>query len=99
MDQKVNGYWTEVCWAEQYSGSGDTWWQGGNVISNTTLFNYTGYPLSALYREIASYNPNPPTSVERLPNETPTTAKILRDNQILIIRDNKTYTLMGLEIK
>lgn len=99
VDQNVNGYWTEVCWAEQYSGSGDTWWQGGNVISNTTLFNYTGYPLSALYREIASYNPNPPTSVERLPNETPTTAKILRDNQILIIRDNKTYTLMGLEIK
>ena len=99
VDQKVNGYWTEVCWAEQYSGSGDTWWQGGNVISNTTLFNYTGYPLSALYREIASYNPNPPTGAERLAYETLTTTKILRDNQILILRDNKTYTLMGQEVK
>ncbi len=98
VDQKVNNVWSEVCWAERYDAGYDTWWQDGNIISNTTLFNYTGYPLSALYREIAAFNPaTQKTAIENIPNST--THKIFRDNQILIVRDNKTYSLMGFEIK
>lgn len=105
VDQKVSGKWTEVCWAEKYDAAYTTWWQDGNIISNTTLFNYTGYPLSALYREIASYGP---AELPNLPalgdNQSATngnhsaTRKVLIGNQLLLIRDNKTYTFTGLEL-
>lgn len=96
VDQKVNGAWTEVCWAEKYDSEYKTWWQDGNVISNTTLFNYTGYPLSALYREIASYTTEITTPAANESNHAP--RKVLQGNQILIHRFNKTYTLTGQEI-
>lgn len=97
VDQKVNNKWTEVCWAEKYDAAYTTWWQDGNIISNTTYFNYTGYPLSALYREIASYNPSALPSIHT--PSAPSVTKVLQGNQLLIIREGKTYTLMGHEIK
>jgi len=100
VDQKVNGKWTEVCWAEKYDDTYKQWWEGGNIISNTTLFDYTGAPLSALYREIASYTPTTrnPSPVTRTPSPV-TAQKIFRDNQIYILKDNKIYSLMGLQVK
>lgn len=41
-----------------------------------------------------------PTDVEQITNdELPATVKILRNNQIFILRGDRTYTLQGLEVK
>ena len=98
VDQKTNGWWIKTCWAEKYSGSGDTWWEAGNVISNTTLFDYTGKPLKALYEEISSRNPqDTPTSVENpvTRNPFPVTDKLLLNGQFYIRHNNTLYTLLG----
>ena len=39
------------------------------------------------------------TAINNIQNNTTTTYKIILDNQLLIIRDGKTYTLMGQEIR
>ena len=99
VDQLVDGTWIKTCWAEEYSGSGDTWWEKGNVISNTTLFNYEGKPLSALYNEIASYKtPNPTTGTDNNKTET-VVRKVVRDGQLLIEREGKTYNVLGTKVK
>lgn len=101
VDQKVNGSWTEVCWAEKYAYN--KWWQDGNVISNTTLFDYTGLPLSVLYREIASYKSSSGSTTAIAPatdHPSPVTvSKVIQNNQLLIIRDNHTYSLLGMRVK
>ena len=97
VDQQVNGYWIKPCWAEKYSGSGTEWWEAGNVISNTTLFDFSGNPLSALYREIKSRKAVA-TGVEEVRSETVNTVrseKILRGEQLIIIHDEKAYNLLG----
>ena len=98
VDQKVNGWWIKTCWAEQYSGSGDTWWEAGNIISNTTLFDFTGKPLKALYEEIYSRKPDDkPTSVEDPLTTNPSTVtdKIIKDGQFIIRHNNTLYTILG----
>lgn len=53
IDQKVNGTWMNVGWAEKKSGS--SWYVQSNSVSNTTWFDYTtGYALPIL-AEIASH--------------------------------------------
>ena len=42
---------------------------------------------------------NAPTSVDNIPSSTINCQKIIRNGQLLIIRDGKTYTVMGAEIK
>ena len=104
VDQYVNGAWIKTCWAEKYSGSGTTWWEDGNVISNTTLFDFTGRPLSARWREINSRN-DKPISTGMKPTPFPSgedrgeAYKVLRNGQLLILRGNNTYTLTGQKIK
>lgn len=97
VDQKVNGYWTEVCWAEKKSGN--TWYQNGNVISNTTLFDYTGLPLSALYREIASYKSasDVTTAIDnhKTIESKSSAVKVIRDNRLMIIRNDYCYSVLG----
>ena len=39
------------------------------------------------------------TAINNIQNNTTDTYKIIRDNQLLIIRDGKTYTLMGQEVR
>ena len=46
VDQKVNGSWIESCWALKKSGN--TWYQDGNDVSNTTWFDYNGKALSVM---------------------------------------------------
>lgn len=97
VDQKVNGAWIKTCWAEKYSGSGTTWWEDGNVISNTTLFNYQGKPLKALYEEIGSYA-DPTEGTEQVTNGIEQNQKVLRNGQLLILRNGVTYTATGQEL-
>ena len=102
VDQKVNGSWIKTCWAEKYSGSGTTWWEDGNVISNTTWFDYEGKPLKALWSEVASYaDHSTPTEMEEVTGDglQVTGRKVLRDGRLLIERGGKTYTLTGQETK
>ena len=99
VDQQVNGYWIKPCWAEKYSGSGTEWWESGNVISNTTLFDFSGNPLSALYREINSRKAmatdlNGIQSTDRFTDRVQT-GKVLKDGQIIIIHNEKAYNLLG----
>ena len=42
---------------------------------------------------------NIPSSIDNTPSPITNTQKILRNGQLLIIRDGKTYTIMGAEIK
>ena len=46
VDQKVNGKWIETAWS--YRQDGTNWWQDGNVVSNTTWFDYEGKALPVL---------------------------------------------------
>ena len=46
VDQKVGGRWIETAWAMKYDGS--KWWQDGNVVSNTTWFDFDGKALPVL---------------------------------------------------
>ena len=70
------------------------------MISNTTWFDYEGYPLKALWSEVASYVPDPgeATGVDseelRVKSE-----KCIRNGQLLIERGGKTYTLTGQELR
>ena len=46
VDQQVGGKWIETCWA--YRQDGTNWWQDGNVVGNTTWFDYGGKALPVL---------------------------------------------------
>ena len=102
VDQQVGGYWAETCWAEKYSGSGTTWWNDGNVISNTTLFDFEGNPLKALYREIASYapaKPDTPTSVENVQGDNVQCTKVLKEGQLYLMYKGTMYDVQGRRIR
>ena len=43
VEQKVKGKWIETTWA--FKKSGNNWWQDGNVVGNTTWFDYEGKAL------------------------------------------------------
>ena len=102
VDQKVNGSWIKTCWAERYDAEYNKWWEDGNVISNTTLFDFTGKPLPALYREIASRKPaDTPTGVgngQRTMDKGQWT-KMFRDGQLYIMYEGKMYNVLGMEIR
>ena len=96
VDQKVNGSWIKTCWAEKYSGSGTTWWEGGNVISNTTLFDYEGKPLKALYDEMASRHPSQGNTDDMSHVEaSDAPRKFFHNGQIYILRGDKVFDLIG----
>jgi len=98
VDQKHGNenWWNNVCWAEKYSGSGTTWWNDGNVISNTTLFDYTGMPLKALYEEMASRKPEGPTELTVSPDEgIQRVEKVFDGNRLYLLCGDKRYTLDG----
>ena len=110
IDQKVNGSWIKTCWAEKYDAAYDAWWEDGNVISNTTWFDYTGQPLPALYQEVASRalpKDNPSTDVsDRNPAVQacdalgqPAVSKVLLDGELYILRDGALYSLTGVRRK
>ena len=42
---------------------------------------------------------DPETDIEVITTPTPTTQKIIRDGQLYIIKDGKTYNVMGVEVK
>ena len=42
---------------------------------------------------------DPETNIETITTPTPTTQKIIRDGQLYIIRDGKTYNIMGVEVE
>ena len=98
VDQLHSGatWWNNICWAEKYSGSGTTWWNDGNVISNTTLFDYQGMPLKALYEEMASLKPVTPTASPLAPDApTQQVSKILDGTHLYLLCDGKRYTIDG----
>ena len=99
VDQYVSGSWIKTCWAEKYSGSGTTWWEDGNVISNTTLFDYTGKPLKALYSTIAAQAGTTTAIEQQKENTASQTVKVMRDGQLYILKAGKTYNTFGAEIK
>ncbi len=102
VDQLYPGsdWWIKTCWAEKYSSDDGKWYENGNVISNTTWFDYEGMPLKALWSEVASYVPDPgeATGVDseelRVKSE-----KCILNGQLLIERGGKTYTLTGQELR
>ncbi|MBQ7632226.1 MAG: glycosyl hydrolase 53 family protein [Paludibacteraceae bacterium] len=100
VDQKVDGYWIESCWAEKYSGSGDEWWTDGNVISNTTLFDYSGKALRALYNEIASYaEEGPATATEDVQRNDVRCTKVLKEGQLYLMYKGTMYDVQGRKIR
>ena len=59
IDQEVNSSWIETTWA--FKKSGGNWWQDGNVVSNTTWFDYEGKALpvfEAIAEDAASVQDN-----------------------------------------
>lgn len=102
VDQIVNGAWIQTCWAERYSGSGSTWWYDGNVVSNTTWFDYSGYPLKALWSEIASYANDQGTATtigNPIVNGKCTSGKVIKDGVLYIIYNGMKYDVMGNSMK
>ncbi|MBR4431798.1 MAG: leucine-rich repeat domain-containing protein [Paludibacteraceae bacterium] len=70
---------------------------------NTTSGNYfrmyssTNYTLPKLYRKVAA---PVPTGLDHITNDqSPMTNKVLRDGQVFILRDGKTYNVMGVEVR
>jgi len=100
VDQQVGGQWIKTCWAEKYDAGYDTWWEDGNVISNTTLFDFTGLPLSALYREIKSRKPaEVPTGSEVIeataqPQPSACTKRLV-NGHLLLEHQGQYYTIFG----
>lgn len=101
VDQMVNGSWIQTCWAERYDANYNTWRYDGNVVSNTTWFDYAGYPLKALWSEIASQPSEPgiSTALKPVTNHQSSTNKVLCGGQLHILHDNKTYNILGVELK
>ena len=100
VDQKVSGRWIETCWTEKYDATYNKWWQDGNVISNTTWFDYTGKPLPALYQEVNSRQPQKPQGIETTPSDSPSRGeKVLIDGQLYILRGDKKYTITGMRVE
>lgn len=98
IDQSVNGSWIKSCWAEKYDPTYSQWWEDGNVISNTTWFDYTGKALPALYQEVNSRQLHPSTSLNKTDNLSKT-CKIVENGHLYIVRDNKKYSITGIEIQ
>ena len=97
VDQQVNGSWIRTCWAEKYSGSGTTWWEDGNVISNTTWFDYSGYPLKALWSEIASQDTQ--EGVGNVQSDKVQATKVIENGVLYLIYKGTKYNVQGQVVK
>ncbi len=101
VDQQVGGSWIKSCWAEKYDAGYNKWWEDGNIISNTTWFDYSGKPLKALYQEVNSrkvVSLDDPTAVEQ--TELPATAeKLLIDGQLYVKYKGQMYNVQGQKVK
>ena len=104
VDQKhgSDSWWIKTCWAEKYSGSGTTWWEDGNVISNTTWFDYDGKALPVLdVIKTLKEEDDTPTSVEMAGShsamsEEPINARKYLQGETLIIEVNNTrFDILG----
>ena len=75
-------------------------WSSVGVLPNAANDN-SGNRVLAEKMLVRINNVNAPTSIENThsPSSITNTHKLLRDGQLLIIRDGKTYTVMGAEIK
>ena len=51
-----------------------------------------------LYEELGCIYNEDPTAVENIKISSYSAHKIVRDDQLLIIRDGKTYDIMGVEV-
>ena len=70
----------------------------GEVYTESGTYFYEDY----CYQEILHLTiiPSPGTAVDNMQTDSDHSAqKILRDQQILILRDDKTYTILGAEVK
>ena len=70
----------------------------GEVYTESGVYFYEEY----CYQEILHLTiiPSPGTAVDNMQTDSDHSAqKLLRDQQILILRDDKTYTIMGAEVK
>ena len=71
---------------------------------NATLYvpeeAWIDYKVHDIWGEFTNIQPMSAASVENTNSQLPTTnsAKTIRDNQLLILRDGKTYTVMGQEM-
>ena len=61
VDQYVGGKWIETAWAMKKNDKGE-WWQDGNVVSNTTWFDYEGKALP-VFEAIAEDHHTLPSTV------------------------------------
>ena len=48
VDQKVNNMWIKTAWAWKYNSEMDRYYEDGNVVSNTTWFDFEGRALPVL---------------------------------------------------
>ena len=100
VDQQVKGSWITSCWAEKYDPAYNQWWEAGNVISNTTWFDYSGKPLQALYKEVNSrQSPTTKLADPQTVTRSSTAYKVMEKGQLYIIRENHKYTIAGIEIQ
>ena len=84
-EQVANGYRFTVTGLEE--GTDYTYSIDVKDTSNQTIKSYSG-----------EFSTQAPTAVEDLTTEDSTTHKLLRDGQLLILRDGKTYNVMGQEL-
>lgn len=60
LEQQVNSSWIKTAWALKKDGS--NWWEDGNMVGNTTLFDYEGKALP-VFEAIAEDAVNVPDNV------------------------------------
>ena len=60
LEQQVNSSWIKTTWALRKDGS--NWWEDGNMVGNTTLFDYEGKALP-VFEAIAEDAVNVPDDV------------------------------------
>lgn len=89
------------------TGSNWDWYESGEI--DLSAYKGQSVNIAFCYKSTTSYAPQweiknfsvkeSPTSVENAFLEQPTTTKFVRDNQVLILRGEKTYTVTGQEVK
>ena len=84
-EQAGNGYRFTVTGLE--AGTDYTYDITVKDASNQTINSHTG-----------EFSTQSTTAVDNIPSPTTTCQKLLRDGQLLILRDGKTYTIMGQEL-
>jgi len=84
---------------EGYTFTGWTGSNGDTPQEVVTIAQYSTGDKNYVANWEAGHDPELPTGVEDVHTNDIQCTKVLMDGQIFIIRDGKTYNLMGLEIK